>query len=264
MIHQLNTMFLIQPHGKRIIALYIYLFASASLISATELLPLSVKGKDIVNSEGEVMSMRGANFGGWLMMETWIPSIEMEWHDRLPGLAKEAGIEEALHQGIERIGEFKDDEENIHDYIERLHQTLKTLVDASRYERYLMLFQKEPPIYAAKEFDEVLRKRFGVYGAGEIWNAFHDVWITETDFQLAKALGFNFVRIPFCYKWFENEENPYKYIEYGFRYLDKAIASAEEHGLYIMLDFHGAVGGQSPWDHTGELSRGEFFGSGPY
>ncbi len=247
-----------------IIALYFYLFASASMIMATELFPLSVQGKDIVNSEGDVMSMRGTNFGGWLMMETWIPSIEMEWHDHLPRLAKEAGIEKELHQAIKHIGEFNDDDENIHDYIERLHQTIQSLVDASRYERYMMLFQKEPPIYAAKELDEVLRKRFGVYGAAEIWNAFHDVWITETDFQLSKALGFNFVRIPFWYKWFENEENPYEYSDYGFQYLDKAIAWAEEHGLYIMLDFHGAIGGQSPWDHTGELSRGEFFENEEY
>ncbi|HIL69549.1 MAG TPA: hypothetical protein EYG38_06835, partial [Verrucomicrobia bacterium] len=46
--------------------------------------PLTVKGRDVVTRSGKVVSMRGMNFGGWLMMETWIPSIEMEWHDRLP------------------------------------------------------------------------------------------------------------------------------------------------------------------------------------
>jgi len=34
---------------------------------------------------------------------------------------------------------------------------------------------------------------------------------------------------------------------------------AEKHGLYVMLDLHAAPGGQNPWDHSGELSRGEFF-----
>jgi len=68
--------------------------------------PLKVKGKDIVDSKGKVVSMRGINFGGWLMMETWIPSIEMEWHDHLPRLAKEIGIEKELHKAIEQIGEF--------------------------------------------------------------------------------------------------------------------------------------------------------------
>ena len=49
--------------------------------------PLIVKGRDVTTTDGKVMSMRGMNFGGWLLMETWIPSIEMEWHDHLPRLA---------------------------------------------------------------------------------------------------------------------------------------------------------------------------------
>ena len=220
--------------------------------------PLRVQGKDIVDSKGQVASMRGINFGGWLMMETWIPSIEMEWHDHLPRLAKEAGTEKELHRAMEDIGEFDDDTEKVLDYISRLHSRFRTLVEKDKFEAYMGKFRREPSVFAAKEMDEVLRRRFGDYGAGEIWNAFHDIWITETDFQLAKAMGFNFVRVPFWYRWFENDDAPYEYSEYGFRYLDKTIAWAKEHGLYVMLDLHGAVGGQSPWDHTGELSRGEF------
>ena len=54
---------------------------------------------------------------------------------------------------------------------------------------------------------------------------FHDQWITERDFQLAKAHGFNFVRIPFWYHWFESDDRPYHYHDYGFSF--KAIAWAE-------------------------------------
>jgi hypothetical protein len=208
--------------------------------------------------------MRGINFGGWLMMETWIPSIEMEWHDHLPRLAKEVRAEKELHKAMEDIGEFDDDTEKVLDYISRLHSRFRTLVDKDKFEAYMGKFRREPSVFAAKEMDEVLRRRFGDYGAGEIWNAFHDIWITETDFQLAKAMGFNFIRVPFWYRWFENDDAPYQYSEYGFRHLDKAIAWAKEHGLYVMLDLHGAVGGQSPWDHTGELSRGEFFINGEF
>ena len=42
--------------------------------------------------------------------------------------------------------------------------------------------------------DSILRHRFGNEGAARFWNTFHATWITERDFQLARAHGFNFVR----------------------------------------------------------------------
>ena len=220
---------------------------------------LSVRGTDIVNAHGEVVPMRGINFGGWLMMETWIPSIEMEWHDRVPKIAEEAGIAEEMKAALEATGEFMDDTMRIGEYIERLNAALKERVTPAQYDAYAALLTKEPPVNAALDMDLLLRKRFGDYGAARIWNAHHDTWIGEEDFQLAKALGFNFVRIPFWYRWFEHDNAPYSYSDYGFTYLDRAVRWAKNHGVYVLLDLHGAPGCQSPWDHTGELSRGEFF-----
>ena len=235
--------------------------------------PLSVRGKNIVNEEGAVVSMRGLNFGGWLMMETWIPSIEMEWHDHLPRLAKEAGVLEELKKPLDIVGEYMPDEDEhgnfspmayTHDeYIARVHEELKKHAPKEKYDAYLELFHREPSVFAAKQMDQILRKRFGNEGAARFWNAFHDTWITERDFQLARAHGFNFVRIPLWYRWFESE-TPYEYFDYGFSYLDKAMEWAEKHHLYILLDLHGAVGGQSPWDHTGSLSEIEFFTNHEY
>ncbi len=220
---------------------------------------LSVDGKNIVDSHGKPVPLRGINLGGWLMLETWIPSIEMEYHDRLPDLAREAGIEPEFRQAEKEAGAFNDDTEKIAQFIERVHKILAGKVSVGKFQAYMELFKKEPPLYAAKEVDDVLRGRFGDFGAGKIWNAFHDTWITGTDFQLIRALGFNFVRIPFWYRWFEKDDAPYVYFEYGFQYLDRAVHWAQEHGLYVMLDLHGAQGCQSPWDHTGELSNARFF-----
>lgn len=224
-----------------------------------DLAPLRVEGRNIVDDKGQVVSMRGMNFGGWLMMETWIPSIEMEWHDHLPRLAEEAGILEAYRAAEEAVGDFDDDVQNIHEYIATLHEALRDRAPQAGYEAYMAVFEREPSVFAAHDMDLLLRKRFGDFGAARIWNAYHDTWITEADFQLAKGIGFNFIRIPFWYRWFESDAAPYAYFDYGMRYLDSAIAWAEKHGLYVMLDLHGAPGGQSPWDHSGELSRGEFF-----
>jgi len=240
--------------------LFIVILAAAALAGAAAELPrLSARGKNIVNAKGEVVSLRGMNFGGWLMMETWIPSIEMEWHDHLPRLAREVGIEPELRAAEKEVGGFDDDKERIQDYIPRVHQKLQSKVSAEKFKAYLDLFAREPSVFAAKDLDELLRARFGEGGARDIWDAYHDKWITETDFQLARALGFNFIRVPFWYRWFEDDASPYTYKEYGFRYLDRAVAWARAHGLYVMLDFHGAPGCQSPWDHTGELSHARFF-----
>ncbi|MCC6154916.1 MAG: cellulase family glycosylhydrolase [Candidatus Hydrogenedentes bacterium] len=233
--------------------------AGSTLAFAAPLENLTVRGTDIVNARGEVVPMRGINFGGWLMMETWIPSIEMEWHDRVPKIAEETGILDQLKAAEKTIGEFVDDVEKIGDYLVRLNAEVKKRVTPAQYDAYMALLEKEPPVNAALDMDRLLRKRFGDIGAAQIWDAHHDTWITETDFQLAKALGFNFVRVPFWYRWFEHDDAPYTYFDYGFGYLDKAVRWAANHGLYILLDLHGAPGCQSPWDHTGELSRGEFF-----
>ncbi|MBX7258504.1 MAG: glycoside hydrolase family 5 protein [Candidatus Hydrogenedentes bacterium] len=237
----------------------IALLFTASAATTQPLETLSTRGTDIVNSKGEVVPMRGINFGGWLMMETWIPSLELEMHDRLPELAKETGVLEAYESAIKKMGDFNDDTTKASKYIEGVLSAVKETADAQKYESFAQLVAKEPPLHAATDIDALLKKRFGDNGAAEIWNAFHDTWITETDFQLAKAVGFNFVRIPFWYRWFENESQPYTYNDYGFSYLDKAVKWASAQRMYILLDLHGAPGGQSPWLHTGEISRGEFF-----
>lgn len=220
---------------------------------------LRVEGRDIVQPDGARMLMRGINFGGWLMMETWIPSIAHEWHDYLPRLATEAGLGGAMEVAQKAVGEFNDDIESISDYVQRLNKALEAQAPPDKFKAYLERLEMYPPVYAASDMDLLLRKRFGDYGAGRVWNAYHDTWITETDFQLAGAMGFNFVRVPFWYRWFERDAAPYDYNSYGFEYLDKAVTWGKRHGVYVMLDFHGAVGGQSPWDHTGELSRAAFF-----
>ena len=102
--------------------------------------PLQVNGRNIVTANGQVMSMRGMNFGGWLMMETWIPSLEMEWHDHLPRLAQEAGLLDAYMGALEAVGEFMPDEDDqgrftpmayTHlEYINKVHAKLKSKVSA--------------------------------------------------------------------------------------------------------------------------------------
>jgi endoglucanase len=90
----------------------------------------------------------------------------------------------------------------------------------------------------------VFSSRFSPKTVGKIRSAMRKAWLDESDFERIKKAGFNCVRLPFMH---EISEDP----KTLFYWLDYAIDAAEKHGLYVIIDMHGAPGGQSPHDHTG-------------
>ena len=54
-----------------------FVFVACDQRDGTEALPLlSADGEDIVNSAGETVALRGTNFGGWLVQESWMCPTE--------------------------------------------------------------------------------------------------------------------------------------------------------------------------------------------
>ena len=109
---------------------------------------------------------------------------------------------------------------------------------------------------------EILIDRFGEEKTAEIVKTFEDNFITENDIAQIEKLGFNCVRVPFWYRnfmtedleWFsENHDNK------GFQKLDWLISTCEKYGIYVMLDLHGAPGGQSKNHCTGKAGRNELY-----
>ena len=96
-----------------------------------------------------------------------------------------------------------------------------------------------------------VEKRFGPEGKARVQAAFRNAWINESDFQRIHAAGFNCVRLPFLAS-IVNEPG-------GLHTLDQAIAWAGQNGLYVILDMHGAPGGQSDQGHTGQADVNAFF-----
>jgi endoglucanase len=93
--------------------------------------------------------------------------------------------------------------------------------------------------------ENALTKRFGRTEKERLMGAFRDSWITARDFDLIKGLGMNVVRVPFHYSLIEDESKPYTLRADAWKYLDFAINEAEKRGMYVILDLHGAVGGQA-------------------
>ena len=93
--------------------------------------------------------------------------------------------------------------------------------------------------------ENTLASRFGAAEKERLMGVWRDNWITTRDFDQMAAMGMNVVRVPFLYNVVENEAVPYSLRADAWKYLDFAIDEAEKRGMYVILDLHGAVGGQA-------------------
>ena len=110
---------------------------------------------------------------------------------------------------------------------------------------------------------EVLIDRFGEEKTNEIVKTYEDNFITESDIAQIEKLGFNCVRVPFWYRNFMTEDLEWLAENHddnkGFQKLDWLINTCEKYGIYVMLDLHGAPGGQSKNHCTGKAGRNELY-----
>ena len=110
---------------------------------------------------------------------------------------------------------------------------------------------------------EALTERFGTEKTAEIEKVFMDNFITENDIAQIEKLGFNCVRLPFWYRNFMNEDGTWLTANHnenpGFKRIDWLIETCEKYGIYIILDMHGAPGGQSKNHSTGKAGRNELY-----
>ena len=84
------------------------------------------------------------------------------------------------------------------------------------------------------------------------WHCF----FTEEDFRIIKEdLGMNTIRLPFYYRNILNEDLTRQSEADAFAYLDWFVSQAACHGLYVVLDLHGAPGSQSGYEHSGTLVK---------
>ena len=109
-----------------------------------------------------------------------------------------------------------------------------------------------------------LTERFGYDEKERLIKLFRDNWIKERDWDQLKAFGFNIVRLPILWSVIEDEKNPRTLRADAWHYLDWTIAEAKKRGIYVILDLHGAVGGQTPNDHTGCSGQNKYWTSTEY
>ena len=104
-------------------------------------------------------------------------------------------------------------------------------------EGYMWLFEGGPQ--SAREIESLVTELIGPDKADEFWRKYRENYVTRQDIHLLREAGFNSIRVPMHYKFFESDNSE------GFVLLDRVVEWCRQEGLYVILDMHAAPGGQT-------------------
>ena len=112
----------------------------------------------------------------------------------------------------------------------------------------------ETGVYTLRRGTAAMRanKALGEEDIDKLYSMYMDNYIRESDFIEIKKLGMNSVRLPFTYM---NLLKDGVWRDDAFKYIDFAVEMCARHGLYIILDMHGAPGSQNMDNHSGDDSQ---------
>jgi endoglucanase len=93
--------------------------------------------------------------------------------------------------------------------------------------------------------NEVICQLVGEEQARAFWSTYYARFMTQEDVRFLAQAGFNHVRVSFNWRLFVTESEPRQLAGVGYDYLDRLVAWCKAESLYVILDMHGAPGGQS-------------------
>lgn len=96
-----------------------------------------------------------------------------------------------------------------------------------------------------RKIEKVISDLIGEKKANDFWKEFRGNYITEQDIKKIADLGFNSVRPALNSRVFMTEEENPVFLEDGFRLIDSLVTWCNKYGIYMILDMHGAPGGQT-------------------
>jgi endoglucanase len=81
--------------------------------------------------------------------------------------------------------------------------------------------------------------------AAQFWDMFYERYVTEADVRRMAEEGYNSVRLPINAPFILEEAADGGYIESHLRLIDQFVEWCRSYSLYVVLDLHGAPGGQT-------------------
>jgi aryl-phospho-beta-D-glucosidase BglC (GH1 family) len=109
---------------------------------------------------------------------------------------------------------------------------------------------------------QTLDSRFGVAAEQSLIQTYQNTWITTNDLDNIKALGMNYIRLPFW--WGDVQTLGGTWRPDAFAQMDWVVTNAWQRGIYTLIDFHGVPGGQSLSDDTGRANQNQYWTNSAY
>jgi hypothetical protein len=242
--------------------------------------PLHVEGRRVLDPDGRDVALRGTNFGAWMQAESWLSA-----YGRQPGPTDCTNTHApCFHDLLVSDWEREADRLGVRANFDRarartalawelLSEPRWPMVQSWRERAWMAAEGREsevtalwayiddsPWVFEEESLWALLARRFGPERAARLCDVHQENFILEIDAERVAALGLNVVRVPFWYANLE-EETPagVRYRAEGFARLDAVARWARTHGLYVILDMHGAPGGQSQYDHQGLRNGGSLW-----
>lgn len=100
-----------------------------------------------------------------------------------------------------------------------------------------------PGAESPREIEALVERLLGAEAAAAFWNRFRDQYVGEADIAAIAGFGFDHVRLPINARVVQDDRG--QPIEAGYALIDRLIEWCRQHGLWVLLDLHGAPGGQT-------------------
>jgi hypothetical protein len=100
-----------------------------------------------------------------------------------------------------------------------------------------------PGAESPREIEALVERLIGADGAAAFWEGFRERFIAEGDIERIAASGFDHVRLPINSRAIQDDDG--QPIEAGYAMIDRLIEWCRRHRLWVLLDLHGAPGGQT-------------------
>lgn len=220
---------------------------------------LRASGTEIVDAEGTAVSLRGANLGAWLFVETWMDLVDYPLHGRVVAEGERAGIRSAVVEGVRLAGRPED--ETVGSYLDRVEAGLPLGTDPTAWAAVRTGTENCPRVDDDSDapLRAALEERFGVVGRDRFLDAYADAWITEADIAGLAERGANVVRIPTGYRaYLEGSDAdpirlPLALRETTLARIDRLLDWCEAHGMHAILDLQESIGGHNDYSGPARL-----------
>lgn len=114
-----------------------------------------------------------------------------------------------------------------------------------------------------RRMEKLIIDLVGEQKAKEFWKTYYERYTSEADICRIAKEGFNSVRIPVNSRFLIKEYEPVRYNDRHLKIIDNLIEWCRKYGLYVILDLHGAPGGQTGTNiDDSENNRPELFTNG--